>query len=465
MKTSKSAGIALLCTLLVTLAGCKKPEAPPPTPKPVARKLTLLVTSHETGHLIAKGPRLLSQWTLKEGWPEALVFSTGDMFTGEAVSTYFDGESSAEFAKALSYKASALGNQDVSLGLETLDKFRKASGVTYLAANLKEKEGGNLALHLPAYKLFEQHGIKVGVIGLTGPKTLGTNFDGQTDGFVPLKNEDALPSAIADARSGGAEAVVVLIDECFSDLATLWASHPDWKADLVVGASCPNDKVEEQVNGIAFRSVPPFLDGYVAAQLTIGVDGAHSLNAKIVSLPSNGPEDADLVTLRARWEDRVDKELGQVVGFTKSGIPSTDKSLQMLVVNALKEQAHADAAVLNKKGFRGALSKGDISKASIYSLLPFMNAVMITKIKGADLLKLKENPEAVIALPAKLAKDKDYSLATVEYLYFGGDGMGIENFALGDPELTGQVWQTPVIEWLQKLGSSKKTPLEKMLPR
>ena len=52
----------------------------------------------------------------------------------------------------------------------------------------------------------------------------------------------------------------------------------------------------------------------------------------------------------------------------------------------------------------------------------------------------------------------NYVLATTDYLYFGGDGLGLEA-AAPEPELNGMVWQTPVISWVQKL----KAPIEKKL--
>jgi hypothetical protein len=55
-------------------------------------------------------------------------------------------------------------------------------------------------------------------------------------------------------------------------------------------------------------------------------------------------------------------------------------------------------------------------------------------------------------------------VATVEYLYFGGDGFEFEKLD-PDPKETGMAWQTPVIEWTRKAGSTEAKPLEKLLPK
>ena len=53
-------------------------------------------------------------------------------------------------------------------------------------------------------------------------------------------------------------------------------------------------------------------------------------------------------------------------------------------------------------------------------------------------------------------------MASVEYLYFGGDGFDFEK---QDPlpGETGMVWQTPVVDWTKQLNSSQSHPLESFL--
>ena len=95
-------------------------------------------------------------------------------------------------------------------------------------------------------------------------------------------------------------------------------------------------------------------------------------------------------------------------------------------------------------------------------VLPNILSVLTVQVTGEQLENLKANAEAFVLLPAKVEKAKRYQLATTDYLYFGGDGLGLEAVA-PNPELTGQVWQTPVVAWLTRLGSTEKKPLEKLL--
>jgi 2',3'-cyclic-nucleotide 2'-phosphodiesterase (5'-nucleotidase family) len=283
---------------------------------------------------------------------------------------------------------------------------------------------------------------------------------GRAADYELAPTETVLPQAIDGAKQAGAEVVVVLVDDCFSALAKQFEAHPDWHADLVVGSRC--DQVNEvKVGTTPFFSVGDDLSVYVSARIEVRA-GKVAVKAARVDLDPKGPEDADMVALRARWQASLDKDLGTVIGFSKTGIKEDSAQLRTLVVNALRDETKSDAALINRKGIRAELPKGALTAAHIYSMIPFENAVLTVIVTGEQLEKLKTNPEAVLALPAKLEKAKTYQLATTEYLYFGGDGLGLEDVA-PNPELTGQVWQTPVVAWVSKQGSTDKKPLEKLI--
>jgi hypothetical protein len=460
--------VTTLLAVLLTLTACpeQKPASPPPLEKPVAAptragQVTLLVTGHETGVLPAKAPRLLAQWKKEDGWPAALAFSTGDSFSGAVLSSHFFGASTAEVMKALQYKASALGNHDLDLGLDTLKSFREQSGLTILAANLKDKADAEQPLKLAPATVFTRENVKVGVIGFTSGKTLGTTVSERASGLELVALETSVGDALVVLKKDPPDVVLALIDDCFSTLQPVLSKHTDWKVDLVVGSRCEGE--QEDVSGpTKYFAVGDDLSVYVAAAFNLGADGKKTLTASRKNLADKGEEDADLVKLRERWQKQLDVELGQEIGFTKTGIAEDANQLRTLVATALKEETKAEVALINRKGIRAGLPRGKLTRASIYELIPFENAVVTVKVKGEVLEKFKANREAFLLVPAKLEPEREYLVVTTEYLYFGGDGLGLE-FVAPNPELTGQVWQTPVIEWIGKQKTDEKKPLEKLL--
>lgn len=459
----------LLCLLLLGCPEAKKdgpapvpPGAPTAAPIPPARtgKVTLLVTGHETGSLVKKAPRLLAQWK-KEGWPDTLAFSTGDSFAGAVISSHFEGIPTAEVMKAMQYKASAIGNHEFDLGLGTLKKFRDASSVTLLGANLQDKADAEQPLKLAPSAVFTRDNIKVGVVGFTSIKTLTTTESGRSSGLALVKLEDSVGPALESLKKDSPDVVIALIDDCFGVLKPVLDAHKDWKVDLVVGTRC--DGAQEDVAGATkYFAVGDELSHYVSAGFELKADGSKTLNATRKELAATGDEDQDLVALRERWQKKLDEVMGEKIGFAKTGFKEDAAELRQLVAFALRDQGKADAALINKKGIRAALPKGPITRATIYDLIPFENAFITVKMKGEVLQKLKSHPEAFVVAPAKLEPEKMYVVSTTEYIYFGGDGLGLDVVA-PDPDFTGMVWQTPVIEWLRNKKSDEKKPLEPML--
>ena len=226
MRIPTTARVAII--LAIAFVGCRKPTTPPTAKSEQSvpsRRITLLVTSHEVGKLVTRGPALLAQWQEREGWPDALAFSTGDLFTGDPISSYFAGDSTAEFAKAMLYKAASLGNHDLGLGLGGLQSFREHSGITFLAANLQERSSGASSLGIPGVLVETRGGIKVGVVGLTGKKTVGATSQLLDTGFKLKDLDSSLTEALKEAKAKGAEVTLVLFDDCFEELSSRWAAH------------------------------------------------------------------------------------------------------------------------------------------------------------------------------------------------------------------------------------------------
>ncbi len=150
------------------------------------------------------------------------------------------------------------------------------------------------------------------------------------------------------------------------------------------------------------------------------------------------------------------------IGFTKTGYVVDAPQLRTLVATALRDETKAEAALLNKKAIRAALAPGAITRENITALLPAETAVLTVKLKGEVLTKLKTHPEAFILAPAKLEPERDYVVATTDYVYFGGDDLGLQVVA---PERTRHSagWQASVVAWLHHHVTSEQAPLETLL--
>ena len=517
---SKSASGVVAFALLGALTGCEKNSAPETkpadtttaqpaqAPAPQPRTVTLLVTGSANGQLLATTPEgekptvgaaeLLGWWEakekhcpgqVKEGGEGAcadastLALAIGDHWNGPAISSFFYGESTSAVMGRMGFAASALGNHELDYGREQLRKNQKLGGFPFLAANLNVKDA-SLAkgLEVPPFKVFERQGLKVGVVGLTSPKTVSTAMAGRAEGLETLSDEQALTNAVPEALKSGAHTVVVLADACASDLQPVIGKHPEWKVSLVAGGRCAQP-VNTKEGNTQYVSLGRGFNQYLRAAYTFDpskpegerVTGVETQLVDVATGEGAPAANADLAKMIAEYKTQLDKALGEQIGFTKKGFGKESAELGTWVASAIQAQLKTDAVVLNRKGFREGLPAGQVTRGSVYSVLPFENSLMVVTVKGEDLARQLANPEAVFVgfKPAGKGKFKDakgkpldpkkeYTVATVEYLYFGGDGFEFEKL---DPEPgeTGMSWQTPVIDWTKQQATTEAKPLEKVV--
>ncbi|WNG48032.1 bifunctional metallophosphatase/5'-nucleotidase [Archangium minus] len=507
--------------LLGALTGCDKnssqenkpaataqpAQAPAAKPAPKPTTVTVLITGSANGQLLPTTPEggtptigaaeLLGWWTAKEKHcagqvkdgqaackdATTLALTIGDAWNGPAISSFFYGEPTAAVMGRMGFAASALGNHELDYGLEQFQKNHQAGGFPFLAANLQVKDAALAkGWDLPGFKVFERQGLKIGVVGLTSPKTVNTAMAGRAEGLEVIPDEQALTNAVAEAQKAGADTVVVLADECPSDLQPIVGKHPEWKVSVVAGGRCP-EPVNTKEGNTTYVSLGRGFDKYLRTAYTYDaskpegeqVTAVETSQVDVTSGEGAPAPDAELAKLISDYKTRLDTALGEQIGFTKKAFEKDSKELGTWVTRAIQAQLNTDAVVLNRKGFREGLPAGQVTKGSVYSVMPFENSLMVVEVKGEDLARQLANPEAVFsgftaagkgkfkdAKGKPLDPKKQYKVATVEYLYFGGDGFEFEKL---DPEPgeTGMSWQTPVIDWTKDQATTEAKPLDKVV--
>ncbi len=492
--------LALLC------GGCKQ-EAPPPAPAvhaatPVENptpELTLLITGDEYGWMVRSpdgehpeggAAELLGHWTEKEkhcagdakecAKASTLALSTGDHAGGPAISSYFQGKPMAEAMRAMGYAASALGNNDLDFGRESLAKNIETGGFPVLAANVKAKDAA-FDLKLPPRTVVERQGLKIAVVGLAFEKAAEKTMAGKFEGQEVEPYEAALLREVPAAWQAGADAVVVVVDDCPSALKDVLEKNASLKVTALGGGHC-QAPYEGKAGATPLLSPGRHFQKYARVQLKF--DRSKPAGERVVSAEgsvvdvtaSTAKPDAQLSSLIQGWKTQLDGALGTQIGFTEKGIALGSPALGRWITDAWRDVAGADIAVVNRKGIRQGLSAGIVTKASVYSVMPWENSLMVVKLKGADLTLALANPEAVYSGVQKAGKGfkdakgkaidakREYTVVTSDYLYFGGDGFAFEKLD-PNPTETGMMCQTPVIQWTQKQNTSGEKPLEKTLPR
>lgn len=176
-----------------------------------------------------------------------------------------------------------------------------------------------------------------------------------------------------------------------------------------------------------------------------------SHQAHMISIDSRIEEDTLIVQYIAPFKQQLDAEMSKVIGIAAHALPKSprDQSLggnffaESLLSLGKELDPEVSCAVGTKDGIRTDLPEGPITIRHIFELMPFENFLTILTLKGTDLLVLGEfiarnngQPIAgmsVVIRDGKLVEmrvqgelvqpEKNYKLATYDYLANGGDYM------------------------------------------
>lgn len=158
------------------------------------------------------------------------------------------------------------------------------------------------------------------------------------------------------------------------------------------------------------------------------------------------------VQILASYKLGVDSVMNAVVGFAPETLLKNrpESPLSNLVADVLRLAAQetlgkpADIGLVNMGGIRNILPAGDITVGTVFEILPFENSLCILQIKGVAVKELMKNiakvqGEGISNIELKsttsgevisakvggkaIEDDKVYTVATIDYLADGNDGM------------------------------------------
>lgn len=191
--------------------------------------------------------------------------------------------------------------------------------------------------------------------------------------------------------------------------------------------------------------------GLTACQSTYKVTSATGRRIPIDSTLDAAP-DEQAIALLAPYKQKVDSVMARPLGEAAEDMERDrpEGALSRLVADVLREAATevighpADVAFMNAGGIRASLSKGTISYGTALEILPFDNSLCVLTMKGRALLAVFDNVASLkgnglsgaslritadrkareVRVAGKpIDPDRLYTVATIDYLADGNDGM------------------------------------------
>jgi 2',3'-cyclic-nucleotide 2'-phosphodiesterase (5'-nucleotidase family) len=463
---------------------------------PNRREVVVIQTNDEHGYLLPTESQdfveggaayCAASWVSKGYDPNAtkgntLLISGGDNWTGQAISSWFHGESTIEVMNTLGYKASVTGNHEFDAGQEVLRERTRQAKFPYLAANLYRKGTEEVSDLVKPYTFVEVNGVKVGIIGLAMKETPDSTASKHLQGLAFGDYEPALRRWVPVVRKQGAQVVIVESHICPQVLSLLAEKVQDLGIALFGGGHCHMSSFSSAGGAVVAVASANWND-YVLTRLVYDTEKGKVVESKqelvnVLFPQSANPKpkpDPFAERVIEKWEQRTKLVLGEVIGYTKAGLGRDSAAMHNLLVDCwLWAYPEADVAMSNLGGFREGIAPGDITVGDIVSVFPFDNELYELKVKGKEILQAMATSGEALALGGirrkaegeyvlardgtPLKPDAAYRLLVTDYMY-GNSKYPFSRFDKR-PYETSILWRQPVIDWIRAQKSNKDNPLE-----
>lgn len=433
-----------------------------------------------------------------------LVLDAGDLNTGRPESNFYKAEPDLIGMNHIGYDAMVLGNHEFDNSLDVLKEQMELADFPLLSANIRRKDGSELC---KPYIIKKFKGFKVAILGLTTEETLSI---GNPEIIKDLVIEDEVVVArrlvpelrkkadlvialvhlgIYDDNHRGSKRLAYNVDGI--DLIIDGHSHTNleeplkvrnsyivqaWHWGLTVGRAEITIK-NRKIVGFGWKQIPMNLKNVKRL-----ADGSKEITIKGKEIG----EDKELVEKLKSYVDGVKVMLAEKIGeakepFLNDNVRKRETALGSMVADSMLWYAahqEPDFAIQNGGGIRAALPSGEISKQTVYEILPFDNSVVVLSLKGEQVeelfnyiaaiprgkgafpqvskgisFKLDRDTgrcENVLINGRPIDKERVYKIVTNSYLAAGGDGYKIFRKAL-DKNDTSRFQRDVFIDYIKEL--------------
>lgn len=361
---------------------------------------------------------------LKDSFDNVMLVDIGDHLQGTAYGAMDKGATIVQLMNEAGYDYSAIGNHEFDYGMDGFLHAMNKADYTYLSCNFLHKENGVDGESVPApFTIAEIGGKKIAFIGITTPSAMKSsapayfqnekgeyiyNIAGGEDGTVLY---GLVQNSIDAAAEAGADYIIALGHLGIEPSA--WSSyeliaHTTGLDAFIDGHS--HTVMEGEIvadadgNGVLLTQTGYYLQS--VGQLTISADGQFSSRLLHADDLAQLTPDAGVKAIEDAWAAEIDRQLGQVIGYSEIVLDNYDADGTRLVrrqeTNSGDFAADAlyflfaemgldvDVAVTNGGGVRNKALSGELTYLSCREIHPFGNVACLQTVTGQQLLDALE---------------------------------------------------------------------------
>jgi len=471
-----SGKIIYLFILLVFSSSCKEKEL---TPDTNGKIITVFYTNDEHGWMESTdeyggASGMVGIWEAREAYDDSdsyLVLSGGDMWTGPAISTWFEGESMVEVLNQMGYDAAAIGNHEFDFTTDVLNIRLQQMNFPLLAANIYEKGTENVPSFAKPYVIKIIDGINVGIIGLASLSTPYTSFPAYVAAYEFTDYTEAVEKYAPVIQGEGADIIIIIGHICLDEMQSLVPVANKYNIPLIGGGHCHRSALQES-NGVLLMQTNGELREYVKVELSFDETTKVAKVTAKEAVPNQGNyANSEVQTIVDYWESETANALSEEIGYCSQTIGQSSVGMGNMVCDSwFYTFPEADVTITNAGGIRQDIVAGAIQLESIVGLLPFNNSILRLKLTGTELLDCIDNylVGGMTTIGGNFLSDgnpiegnKTYTVLTTDYLY----SLSNSDFSKYDsaPENTSVHYRQPLIDWIKSLNTNSADPLNNYL--
>lgn len=397
----------------------------------------------------------------------SLLVDAGDDVQGFLYFTAFGGEVEYGGMNKLGYDIVTIGNHEFDNGLEALAKNYKILKAEKICANYNFDKTPLKGI-TKEYVIKKFDNKKIAFIGV-GCQPEGMILPGNRIG-MEYKDAAFVADSIATMlkSKGEADYVIVLSHIGYT------TSRPNLPCDSILALNSKD--IDIIIGGHSHTRIDSKSNNHqslfknkVGKTVLVAQTGSNGEYLGKITIDLDDLDEtpkSELIKIDARYDDRTDPRIAEwlapydkgvekmkriIIGKSMAEYPNRGTNpLSNWVADKIYEigqtvtDKHIDFAIGNKGGIRKPLPKGDISLGLIHTMLPFENYVNVIELDGKSIIDafdimasrdgdavskhikatFKNKKTTEILINGKpINPNRTYIIATISYLYEGGDNM------------------------------------------
>lgn len=430
-------------------------------------------TDSDAGYSIGRVDSLVE--TLEAANGDYIFIHNGDAFQGSYVSGETYGLAMVEALNCSGVDCFVLGNHEFDWGIDKIaayadgDEANGEASFPFLGANIYYKGTDTRPDWIDAYAVLEQDGVRVGVIGVIGEYQESDiltrhvrNYD-FVDPIGIIRTTSAYLRGVEDC-----DVVVVAMHDYSRSVNSEIAELDGLNRIDAIFCAHTHQKVSESVTRSDSVEIPVVQCNHKnnnVQEVTITLTSDRELDSYEVNLhkPADYSISYDVQMVIAKYQHLID-ESNQSIGTANEYL--SKQTLGKYAVEAMLNYEYSlnafesiDVAIMNTGGIRATIGYGAITRAEVFEVFPFNNAVVLVNISGKLLKEMCDNNSEYLYIDVAdsighyslLDNDTVYQLAVIDYVFEGPYYRQFDNLNKNDYVITECILRDIVMLYLDEI--------------